>query len=718
MMEVRVSPQWPVAACAVVIALAAQVPLIAQTPAELRSAPCTVAPRIDGVRSAGEWDTASETVVRLDMVNARAEPCATRVGRLLLMNSSRSLFVGLQVPDRARDYRVSPLLTDLAILGFCRGEELAEGDDRRVVLPGVWADKHVVTPGKDADDAHRDGGAAMRWRATPEGGEYFIEWQLPLASGDADDVAAVPGGRLRFNVLYADRFGAAPADTEVGGVYGPDMDHAKGWGAMVLAENVGPETPAPPPAWLAKLCEHTGKPDRLEHRLKRLDAAEIDVEGRIGGVVVAELTYPGLTGLDETGQVRIFLPPAVRDDPAARVALIHNAGYEIDDASAIGLLAKGYAVCTPHAHPLNPLGRGVHLDRAIMHAVRRLPFVDPLRVSVQGGSAGGWMTLMLTADAFPLVWSMPDVPPIHWGYNCAYIGEQQKLAGPAPGSEHPRMPVLQVVGPIADQSRDLYRQPFDSRAYLAVSPLAHMATVTVPTLVTFSTADMLVPVDQVGAEFVRPVQPDQFPRGFTSAMTVRFPSIAGKRTLVEVLPRASHEVFVVKAPENASRLGPDGAAQGPAHPVSLPFSQTRTVSVVVLDEGPKEPAVGHFKYAWSLDHEPFRKWAEERGVTPDQLTLPKLERLMKRLKAEPWVPLRLGPEGKRRETTANQLDYPEAERADVILGLSAFAADDARARAIGQIYDRLPARLKALGPRLGDGTAQGVRAALNGARVR
>jgi len=72
MMEVRVSPQWPVAACAVVIALAAQVPLIAQTPAELRSAPCTVAPRIDGVRSAGEWDTASETVVRLDMVNARS----------------------------------------------------------------------------------------------------------------------------------------------------------------------------------------------------------------------------------------------------------------------------------------------------------------------------------------------------------------------------------------------------------------------------------------------------------------------------------------------------------------------------------------------------------------------------------------------------------------------------------------------------------------------
>jgi hypothetical protein len=58
------------------------------------------------------------------------------------------------------------------------------------------------------------------------------------------------------------------------------------------------------------------------------------------------------------------------------------------------------------------------------------------------------------------------------------------------------------------------------------------------------------------------------------------------------------------------------------------------------------------------------------------------------------------------------LDYPEAERADVLLGLTAFAADDARAVRLGQLYAALPAPLKALGNRLGDGTAAGVRAAL------
>ena len=374
------------------------------------------------------------------------------------------------MPDAARDLKTSPVVADLAILAFCRDDELVEGDDRRVVLPGMDADKHFVSAGKDADDAQRDGKAAMRWRRTEEGGEYFIEWHVPLDAKDPNDIAAVPGGRLRFNLVYADRFSPDLADTEIGGLFGADADHAQGWGALVLASDVGPEAPAPAPAWLATLFPHTDRPDRLEHRLRRLDAKEIDVDGRIAGSVIVELTYPGLDGSDEVGQARIFLPPAVRTDPTGRVPLVHVAGYEMDEGGAAGLMAKGYAVSTPHAHPLNPLGRGVNLDRAILHAVRRLPCVDPLRVSVQGGSAGGWMTLMLAADAFPLVWVMPDVPPIHWGYNAAYIGEHQTMAAELTESGTPRLPVLQAVGGIAEQSQRLYGMPFESATYLAVSP--------------------------------------------------------------------------------------------------------------------------------------------------------------------------------------------------------------------------------------------------------
>jgi hypothetical protein len=146
--------------------------------------------------------------------------------------------------------------------------------------------------------------------------------------------------------------------------------------------------------------------------------------------------------------------------------------------------------------------------------------------------------------------------------------------------------------------------------------------------------------------------------------------------------------------------------------VVLPFTRRKTWSVVVLDEGPKAPEVGHFKLPWSLDHEPFRRWTEEQGVAADQLTGPKLQRLMKRLRAEPWRPLRARPGGQGPEIDAVQLDFAEAERADVLLGLRAFATSDERATRLHQVYSRLPRGLKLFGKSLGDGTPERVCEAL------
>lgn len=473
-----------------------------------------------------------------------------------------------------------------------------------------------------------------------------------------------------------------------------------------------PGEAARPPAWLARCFPHTGAPaTHGAARLRRVEARELGTGDRDAGSVIVELRYPGLDGTDQTGRARFYVPPALRSGDSTRVPLVHAAGYELDEPGALRLVRLGYAVCTPHAHPLNPLGRGVHLDRAILHAARALPWVDPLRVGVQGGSAGGWMALMLAADAFPLVWAMPDVPPIHWGYNAAYIGEQQELAGPPPGSQQPRMPVLRLVGPIAEQSAALYGVSFTDPAFLAVSPLAHLDTITAPTQVTFSTADTLVPVDQVSRDLV--LEPDRgaLPAGFRTAMETRFPGARGKRTLLEALPRRRYALYRLPPDENPPRIGADLAPTGTPMRRVLPFSRTRTWSIVLLEEGPVGAEVGHFRYAWSLDREPFRRWAEERGVRPEQLTVPKLRRLMLRLRGEPWRPARVRPGGGG-EREANLLDYAPAERADVLLGLAAFAAEDARALRLAKLYNRLSGSLRELGPRLPEESAAETRAVL------
>ncbi len=676
----------------------------------LHSTPCSISARINGIDDPGEWDAATRREVELAMVAPKGGPRPARRSEVRLMNSAAHLYVALRVPDAGRDFSTDPVVSDFALLAFCRGDSLAEGDDRRILLPGLFADKHVTTPGQDADDARRDGQGAMRWRKTATGGEYFCEWQVPLNATDPHDIAVRPGGRVRFNLIYMDRFSFTLEHTEAGGLFGADANDAARWGEVHLAANVGAEAPASIPAWLASRFPHTGEPDRSTHRLRRLAAEEIDVNGSVAGVVTVELSFPGVDGKPQAGKARVFLPPVLREAPSGRVPLIHNAGYELDENGARGLLARGYAVSTPHAHPLNPLGRGVNLDRAIMHAVRALPCIDPLRVSIQGGSAGGWMTLMLTADAFPLVWSAPAVPPIHWGYNAAYISDQRGLAEPPAGSQVSPLPVLRQVVGIADQARNTFGMTWDSPTFLANSPLAHLDTITAPVQVTFSTADMLVPIDQVGRQLVWPREAGSFPPAFSTQVANRFPAVHGNRTLLPALPRGSYKVFVIPAPPGLALAKPGAPAPAaPAKPVAVPFSSEHVWSIAILDEGPCEPWVGHFKYNWPLDQEPFKKQAEARGVRPEQLTPLKLQRLMMRLLGEEWRPFKIRPGNQGPELPGVTLDYPEAERRDVLLGLTAFAAEDARALRLARLYESLPPRLRTLGKSLGDGTAADVR---------
>jgi pimeloyl-ACP methyl ester carboxylesterase len=247
----------------------------------------------------------------------------------------------------------------------------------------------------------------------------------------------------------------------------------------------------------------------------------VSVEEVQGGVeVICELTYPDLQGQAATGQAKIFLPGRLLDHPQEKFPLLHVAGYEFDRGGGEGRLAQGEIVSTPHGDPVNPVVRGENLDVAILHRVRALPFVDDAKVQILGGSAGGYMALLLAAETFPLSCCASDVPPVNLGYNMAYFTHNQALAAAQPeGQDHPNMPILNVVCPLADWSAAFYGPDFDSDAWLAASPLRRLDEITAPTLIVCSTADLLVPIDQFGAELVRPFDPAKFPAGFDTVFS-------------------------------------------------------------------------------------------------------------------------------------------------------------------------------------------------------
>ncbi len=465
------------------------------------------------------------------------------------------------------------------------------------------------------------------------------------------------------------------------------------------------------PPWSERLFPFVGTPDQYEHRLSRSEAREVQVDGKPVGVVTAKLICRNMDGHEETAQARIYLPPVLLNGGKAPACpLIYNAGYEIDENGATHLAAKGYVVCTPHAHPLHPLVRGPNVDIALLHAARAISWIDPLRVCIQGGSAGGWMTLLLTAESFPILWSAPDVPPIHWGYNAGYLRANLEVAGPPAGSTSPRMPYLYGVSQIADPSMKGLGTSFDSPSALAISPIAHLDTITAPVQTYFSTADVLVPINQVSRALVKPHDPTVIPAEYDSNMYDRYASIRGKRTLLDALPRSAYQLFPVMAPDGMPRVpAVNQAANGKAGHIDLPFTKSKLWSIVVVDEGSPDSQCAHTKYLWGADHDPFKHWAESRGITADQLTAPKLQRLMKRMLGEPWRKMETRPHEGKTINRRELMDFPAAEKADVVRGLQAYALDDARAIRLAELYSRLPERLKVLGSHLGDGTAAGVR---------
>ena len=245
-----------------------------------------------------------------------------------------------------------------------------------------------------------------------------FEWALPLDSGDKDDLSAKPGDSFRFNVCYFDALQLPLTKTRMGGGFGVHLDKADEWGTLRLAANVLDDggTAFQNPAWVKAIAE----------RLKRFGPRPgVTSETLIPGSTPAaarvhvSYTYRDHEGKEKEAKAKLYLPDVIHAPESARYPLFFAAGYELADGAEQEYLTRGWLVASPRELETNPLIRTTNPDVALLHLARSLPWVDDARVVIGGGSAGGWMTLMLAAETFPLAGAAPDVPPVNWGYNGA-----------------------------------------------------------------------------------------------------------------------------------------------------------------------------------------------------------------------------------------------------------------------------------------------------------
>lgn len=649
-----------------------QLALAEPLPKAIKSSPCKSPPVIDGVIGVDEWKDGKPIAFDMELIGINPAAKASRACELRVMNSANGLYIALKVPAETVHSSINPIDIDFAILAFCKGKQLQTGDDRKVIGPGIYADKHFVAPDKDADDARKDGLGAVGH----EKGVYSFEWALPLDSGDDQDLRAKPGDSVKFNIAYFDGFRAELKGTLAGGVHGAEMNKADGWGTLELAakvENDGGATFKGPP-WVEALFKTfvKGPANRLRFKSAALVA---DITNPAAKAIVS-FTYRDHEGKDKEGKASIYVPIPIRDNAKAKFPLYFSAGYEIDDNAALTHLRRGFAVVVPRELEVNPMVRTVNPDIALMHIVRSLPFVDDEHVVIGGGSAGGYMTLMLAAETFPLAGIVPDVPPVNWGYNAAYIFKQRALVEPPKEGANSPVPILNGVRVLVgvDKVTKVYGDDYGDSTYFLHSPVAHVSTITCPVSIGWTTADVLVPMHQVGKKWVKPFDKSKFPNGFTQDPEKLLETQQGRTRLMDVLREEDYEVFEVTAQKGATK------------PLELPVSKTKQWSIAIVDEGPPEPQVGHFKYAANWSRKEFFDRAKTNKIAADQLTVTKLMRLMDRYAGKEWSPSKL-----------KHLDEAESEKADVMRGLRTYCKSPENARRFAELYnDKLPAERRVL----------------------
>ena len=177
---------------------------------------------------------------------------------------------------------------------------------------------------------------------------------------------------------------------------------------------------------------------------------------------------------------------------------------------AAEFLRFGWMVLTPRYlrfdHGANLVGDGLNISIQLPQLAKRIPYVDQTRIGLIGGSAGGYQTLMVCAEIFPVTAAVANAPLVNLTYNLLYSKNARFNEGLKP--EEMPVPIVNVVKIVADGTIKLLGndKPGDEN-WRAASPVHLVDFITNPVLIPCSTADILVPIDQFGEKFIKKPAP-------------------------------------------------------------------------------------------------------------------------------------------------------------------------------------------------------------------
>lgn len=318
-----------------------------------------------------------------------------------------------------------------------------------------------------------------------------------------------------------------------------------------------------------------------------------------------DIEYITKDGAVETRPIRLYLPEQVQQP----VPLVYVPHYEMAEGSAElrRYLAKGWAVASPTAFVNGYNGELTDNDlvfnNAALYTLRHMEEFDRQRIAIVGGSAGGYMALMLSTLQMGNCATIANAPITNVYFNFyQYFQRTQEV-------NNPPFFLKLVAGSFAPILEN-FPDPGDIARWEAFSAVGLADCFNSPLVITHVTSDVLVPIDQTTREFTYDHEGDTMPEGFSTRLPVDNPGVLG-RSLADELPSELTHI------EHIPITDPDVDS-------ALYYDSEKPFNLNIFDDGPTQAAGGHRATIGTgiIDDIPYLKEMFSRSLAQTELLMP------------------------------------------------------------------------------------------------
>lgn len=316
-----------------------------------------------------------------------------------------------------------------------------------------------------------------------------------------------------------------------------------------------------------------------------------------------EISYINKEGKINVRLVRVIMP----EEQPKPMPLIYVPHYEMgeDSLELRDYLTKGWAVACPSEFDNCYNGQltddDLVFNNAALYTLRHRPEFDKERIILVGGSAGGYMTMMLNGLQLGICASIANGPITNTYFNFYHYFNKanglnlKAIANMAPDSKDGEknkddkenaletmkrvmyVPIPFLAGlygmfaPIADNFPDKN----DVERWEALSAVGIADCFCSPIMVNHCTSDILVPVDQISKRFTYEKVGDSLPGDFDTRLPETFPGKL-KYSLEECLPKDDTRTERILVPDKSDE---DSV---------LPYDSEKRFNLNIFDDGPAE----------------------------------------------------------------------------------------------------------------------------------